>query len=110
MLSALSLGLLILGPFAGVAFAAREGDFRAARLAVAAVLGHLFGIIVFASLNVAIRFLADNRLVVFFPPSSRIDPLVTFAVPFAFIVAYPLIVAGMVWLAHFAYLRIQRAH
>ena len=110
MLSALSLGLLILGPFVGIALAAREGDFRAARLAVAAVLGHLLGIAIFAALNVAIRVLADNRLVVFFPPSSRIDPLVTFAVPFAFIVAYPLTVAGMVWLAHFAYLRIPRAH
>jgi hypothetical protein len=110
MLSALSLGLLILGPFVAIAFAAREGDFRAARLAVAAVLGHLLGILIFAAINVAIRVLANNRLVVFFPPSSRIDPLITFVVPFAFIVAYPLAVAGMVWLAHFAYLRIQRAH
>jgi hypothetical protein len=109
MLSALSLGLLILGPFVAIAFAAREGDFRAARLAVAAVLGHLLGILIFAAINVAIRVLAANRLV-FFPPSSRIDPLVTFVVPFAFIVAYPLAVAGMVWLVHFAYLRIKRAH
>lgn len=109
MLSELSLGLLILGPFVGVAFAAREGAFRAARLAVAAVLGHLLGIIGFVSLNVAIRVLAGNRLVVFFPPSSRSDPLMTFAPPFAYIVAYPLAVAGIVWLAHFAYLRMQRA-
>ena len=66
--------------------------------------------LIFAAINVAIRVLADNRLVVFFPPSSRIDPLVTFVAAFAFIVVYPLAVAGTVWLAHFAYLRIQRAH
>lgn len=108
MFSALSFGLLILGPFVGVAVAAREGNFRAARLAVAAVLGHLFGIIVFVSLNAAIRLLAANRLVVIFPPSSPTDSLMAFVVPFAYVVGYPLAVAGMVSLAHFAFLRIQR--
>jgi hypothetical protein len=110
MSSALSFGLLILGPVVGVAFAAREGNFRAARLAVAAILGHLLGILIFAAINAAIRVLARNRLVVFFPPSSPTDPLVTLAVPFTYIVAYPLAVAGMVWLAHFAYSLVQRAH
>ena len=80
-----------------------------ARLAVAAVLGHLLGILIFVAINVAIHVVANDRLVVFFPPSSRTDPLVPFLAPFVFIVLYPLAVAGVVWLGYFAYLRMQRA-
>ena len=106
MPSALSLALLILGPFLAIAFAAREGDFRAPRLALAAVVGQLLGIVIWAAINrlLATGIFAENRLVVFFPPSSRRDQLATFA----FIIAYALTVAAMVLLARWAYVRIRR--
>jgi hypothetical protein len=103
MLSALSLGLLFLGPFVAIAFATREGDFRAPRLAVAAIVGQLLGILILVAVNtlLATSFLRQNRLVVFLPPSSQRDQLVTFAV----IISYALAVAATVLLARWAYVR-----
>ena len=103
MLSALSFALLFLGPFVAIAFAARDGDFRAPRLAVAAVVGQLLGIVILLVVNrlLAIGFLRQNRLTVFLPPSSRHDRLVTFV----FIIAYALAVAAAVLVTRWAYVR-----
>ena len=105
----LSLGLLILGPFVAIAFVARNGDFRASRLVVAAVIGQLLGITAWAGLNILwtdVLVGQRNRLVVFLPPASRSDQLVTFA----FIIAYALAVAATVLLGHWAYVRVRRSH
>jgi hypothetical protein len=108
MPSIVSLLLLTLGPFVAIAFAARNGDFRALRLAVAAVVGELLGIVIWAGLNnfLAARFLAGKHsgAIVFFPPSSLGDRLVTFA----FIFAYALAVAAIVLLGRWAYARARR--
>jgi hypothetical protein len=105
----LSLGLLVLGPFVAIAFVARNGDFRASRLVVAAVIGQLLGILVWAGFYMLwTRVLVGqrNRLVVFLPPTSRSDQLVTFA----FIIAYALTVAATVLLGHWAYMYVRRPH
>jgi hypothetical protein len=108
MSSVVSLGLLILGPFVAITFATRDGNYRAIRLAVAAVVGELLGIIIWAGLNnfLAARVLAGKQsgLVVFPPPSSLSDHLVTFA----FILVYALGVAATVLLGRWAYVRIRR--
>jgi hypothetical protein len=108
MPSIVSLVLLTLGPFVAIAFAARNGDFRALRLAVAAVVGELLGIVIWAAFNTFLtaRFFAGKQpgAVGFFPPSSPSDRLVTFA----FIFAYALAVAAIVLLGRWAYARARR--
>jgi hypothetical protein len=104
MSSGVSLGLLILGPFIAIAFAARGGNFRPLTVAVAALIGELFGIVIWAGLNyfLAARVLAGKRsgAVGFFPQrSSFSDQLVTGA----FIIACALAVAATVLLGRWVY-------
>src|SRR5688500_7273384 len=92
------LGLLLLGPFAAIAIATRDGNFRPLRVAVAAVAGELAAIVVLRGLsNILVeRALAGKRccLVVFPDYLSLSDRLVTGAV----ILAYALAVAAIVLL------------
>lgn len=110
MSAVVSLGLLLLGPFVAIAFVARNGNFRVPRLAVAAVIGELVGIVIWVGLNrfLAARVLAGKQsgLVAFFPPSpsSLSDRLVTLA----FILAYALAAAATVVLGRWAYVRATR--
>jgi hypothetical protein len=99
----------MLGPFVAIAFAARDGDFRPLSLAVAAVLGELLGIVIWAGLNnfLVARFLAGKRsgaVVLFSQRSSLSDQLVTVA----FILAYALAVAATVLLGRWVYVRAKR--
>jgi len=108
MPSNVSLVLLTLGPFVAIAFAVRNGDFRAPMLAVAVVVGELLGIVIWAGFNnfLTARFFAGRQsgAVVFPPPSSLSDRLVTFAFSFA----YALAVAAIVLLGRWAYERARR--
>jgi hypothetical protein len=109
MSSGVTLGLLILGPFVGIAVAARDGDFRPLSVAVAAVVGEFLGIVILAGLNNFLvgRVLAGERsgAVVYFPQRSSLsDQLVTVA----FILAYALAVAAVVLLGRLLYVRAKQ--
>ena len=105
---ALSIGLLLGGPFIAIALVARASAFRPLTVALAAIAGELLGNLVWALVN---RFLAARVMsgkgdgaVVFFPSSSADRSLSTLAS----IVAYALVAAAMVLLGRWAYLRTRR--
>jgi hypothetical protein len=109
----LSLGLVMLGPFVSIAFLSRDGDFRAARLIAGAVVGELLGIAVYLGLNALwTRLFLDkvNRVVVFFPPSSRSDQLVGLVTTLLFVIGYAVAVAATVLIGHWVYVRVRQSY
>jgi flagellar biogenesis protein FliO len=105
MPTALEVALLTAGPFVAIGLVARVSRFRPLTVALAAIAGELFGILVLVLVNQLLvsRVLSGKAdgMVVFFPPSSEDNSLSTLA----FIIAYALVVAAIFLFGRWVYVR-----